>query len=346
MPFVKLDTGMLDSSLWIAPVERDVFLTALMMAVPFELPAPAEQLDVRTMTPTGFVVPAGWYGLVPAAGPGIVRRAIVDQEAGLAALEHLGAPDGESRSGAFEGRRLVRIDGGYLVLNYMAYRERDYTAAERAKRYRDTKKAKPARPRTKPSHRDDVASHRNVTQADADAEADAEAKAGSNTPQGEVAREDAPPQQPARSLTLTGTETATAEDAFGVMARSEVWAWFLRYYGGAGGTRKADVTRQLEALTDLGVTWKGGTLRASADRIAAKCQEMIGGIPVREPDAAIAILLTKLADTSDGSPPGAAEGATTKAEELAHAARLPASGSKPVAVESIVRTLQQRAEVA
>ena len=54
----------------------------------------------------------------------------------MAALERLGSPEPGSRSSSFDGRRLIRIDGGYLVLNYMAYRDKDHTAAERMRRMR------------------------------------------------------------------------------------------------------------------------------------------------------------------------------------------------------------------
>ncbi len=91
------------------------------------------------MEATGFVVPAGWYGWIAAAGPGIVKRAGMDCEAGLAALERLGAPEPHSRTPDFEGRRLVRVRGGYVALNYALYREKDYTAADRSKRYRERK---------------------------------------------------------------------------------------------------------------------------------------------------------------------------------------------------------------
>ena len=136
MAFVKLDTGILDSTLWIERECREVFITALLLAEPFELRTPTEQLEVRRLEATGFVVPIGWYGMVNAAGVGIVRRALVDPELGMLALERLGAPDLESRSQDFEGRRLVRVDGGYIVLNFMKYRDRDYTSAERSRRYR------------------------------------------------------------------------------------------------------------------------------------------------------------------------------------------------------------------
>jgi hypothetical protein len=61
----------------------------------------------------------------------------MDMEEGLSALERLGSQDKESRSHAFEGRRLVRVDGGYIVLNFQVYRERDHTSADRSRRYRE-----------------------------------------------------------------------------------------------------------------------------------------------------------------------------------------------------------------
>src|SRR5207245_2482798 len=46
----------------------------------------------------------------------------------------------DSRSDAHGGRRLIRIDGGYLVLNFIAYRDRDYTGATRQKAWRERTK--------------------------------------------------------------------------------------------------------------------------------------------------------------------------------------------------------------
>ena len=65
----------------------------------------------------------------------------MEVEAGLAALERLGRPELDSRTPDFEGRRMVRVAGGYLVLNYMLYRDKDHGAAERMRVYR-AKKAK------------------------------------------------------------------------------------------------------------------------------------------------------------------------------------------------------------
>lgn len=142
MPFVKLDCGILDSTLWAEKDGRDVFLTALLMATPHEVKEPMPQIEVRTLKLTGWEVPAGWYGLVAAAGLGIIIRAQVEREAGMAALEALGSPEPDSRSHDFEGRRLVRVDGGYVVLNFMRYRDYDYGAAGRMKLLRQRKKAK------------------------------------------------------------------------------------------------------------------------------------------------------------------------------------------------------------
>lgn len=144
MSFVKLDCGILNSTLWIERGPRDIFITALLMAEPREILEPMPQLraGVDCIEETGFVVPPGWYGFVPASGPGIVRMAMTLNDEGLAALISLGEPDPESRSHDFEGRRLIRVDGGYIVLNYIAYREKDATTADRSKRWRERQKQK------------------------------------------------------------------------------------------------------------------------------------------------------------------------------------------------------------
>lgn len=141
MPFVKLDVGILNSTLWFERAQREIFITALLMAEPEELREPLPQLEVREIKETGFVVPPGWYGFVRAASTGIIHRALMELDQGLDALESLGCPDPQSRSSEFEGRRLVRVNGGFVILNYIKYRDRDYTAAERQKRFRERKKA-------------------------------------------------------------------------------------------------------------------------------------------------------------------------------------------------------------
>jgi hypothetical protein len=69
---------------------------------------------------------------------------------------------------------LVRVDGGFLVLNFMKYRDKDHTAAERQARLRARRKGESVTA----LHRDVTAlrtvTARYVTHADADADADAE----------------------------------------------------------------------------------------------------------------------------------------------------------------------------
>ena len=154
MPFVKLDCDMLESSLWDWTPERHIFITALLMAKPFELKEPQPQLEADSLNPTRWIVPPGKYGMVNASGVALIKKALtlshvdcleggVDVKDALAALNALGQPDEDSRSQAFDGRRLVRIDGGYIVLNYQRFRDKDHTATERKKlqRQRDVAKA-------------------------------------------------------------------------------------------------------------------------------------------------------------------------------------------------------------
>ena len=130
MPFVKLDCGLLDSSLWIDRNLRDVFITALLMAEPKEFSEPQRQIEVDTLNFTDFVAPPEWYGFCPAAGSGIVRRALVEPTAGMEALKQLGSADPESRNKKFDGRRMIRVNGGFLILNYMDFRDQDYTNSD------------------------------------------------------------------------------------------------------------------------------------------------------------------------------------------------------------------------
>lgn len=141
MSYVKLECDILNSTLWFQRTAREAFITSLLMAVPYELRESAPQIAVDSLEPTGWVVPAGWYGFVASSAIGILRRAgIEDYDAGMAALMLLGSPEKESRSQDFDGRRMVRIDGGYLILNYIKYRLRDGSSAARSRRWRDRQK--------------------------------------------------------------------------------------------------------------------------------------------------------------------------------------------------------------
>lgn len=142
MPFIKLDCGILHSSLWPDTDARNIFITALLMAIPHEVVEPIPQINTDNLDNTGWEVPPGWYGWVEAAGPGIAHMCgIDDKEIYIPALYRLASPDPDSRSAAHEGRRMVRVDGGFIILNFMVYRDKDHTSAERQKRYRERKKA-------------------------------------------------------------------------------------------------------------------------------------------------------------------------------------------------------------
>ena len=144
LPFVKLDTRILQSTLWFERDARELFITALLMAEPREILEPVPQLKVDAIEETGFTVPPGWYGFVPAAGVGIIRQAGIDRDPGIKALTELGSPDKESRSSEYGGRRLVRVNGGYVILNYIKYRERDVTSADRNRRWRQKQREEKA----------------------------------------------------------------------------------------------------------------------------------------------------------------------------------------------------------
>jgi hypothetical protein len=157
---------MLDSSLWVDRLAREIFITALLMAEPIELREPMVVLSSAGVPAIHFKeVPPGWYGFVPAAGPGIIRRAGIEDKSAKIALDRLGEPDYQSRNPDWSGRRMVRVAGGFIILNFDKYRTKDHTAAERARRYRERQASRvtsvASRKRT-----------RNVTQAEAEAEAE------------------------------------------------------------------------------------------------------------------------------------------------------------------------------
>lgn len=179
MAYVKLDCGMLDSSIWVDREAREVFITALLMAVPHVVDEPTPTLKVGRLEVDEFVVPPGRYGFVAAASTGIIHRSGVGVEAGMAALERLASADPESRCPDFDGRRIVRVDGGFIVLGYARHRDRDETAAERQRRWR-------ARQAEDVSRRDVTAPRRYITHVDVDVDVDVEKNP--QPPTGEVER--------------------------------------------------------------------------------------------------------------------------------------------------------------
>ncbi len=116
MPFVKLDCGIIHSSLW------------------------AESSDTKICWITLLLL-ADQNGFVRAAPSAIAREAGIPAEVARKAISLFCSPDNESRSPENQGKRIERVEGGFHVLNYEKYRERDYTNAERQKRWRESQKS-------------------------------------------------------------------------------------------------------------------------------------------------------------------------------------------------------------
>ena len=111
-------------------------------------------------------------GRVLVSVPGLADAARVPLEDTVASLAKLSSPDEWSRTKQHEGRRIEEIDGGWLLLNYMKYREqRD--ADERRMKVRDAVQR----------HREKKAREVAVTAGKHNAEAEAEAeKVGREAP--------------------------------------------------------------------------------------------------------------------------------------------------------------------
>lgn len=123
MPYTKLDTTLIHSTVWREPhTTRIVWITMLAMA--------------------------NKHGEVFASVPGLADAARVTKPETRAALDCFLAPDPDSRTRAHDGRRIEVIDGGWFILNYDEHRrrgdieERKRLAAERARRYRAGKRAR------------------------------------------------------------------------------------------------------------------------------------------------------------------------------------------------------------
>ena len=78
-------------------------------------------------------------GVVNASVPGLAHRAGVSLKEVEEALEKFMEPDPYSRSSENEGRRIERVDGGWLILNYAKYRAK-YSEEDR-REYKRVKQA-------------------------------------------------------------------------------------------------------------------------------------------------------------------------------------------------------------
>jgi hypothetical protein len=110
--FTKLVPGICDSSIWEEPLAtRVVWITCL--------------------------AKSDYSGLVACSKSGLERAAnLNDHDAFEAALKSLIEDDPDSRTPDYGGRRIERVDGGYQILNYAKYRERQYSPNPDAVRQR------------------------------------------------------------------------------------------------------------------------------------------------------------------------------------------------------------------
>jgi hypothetical protein len=129
MGFTKLDEGILRSSIMAEPAETFKAFIAILAST----------------DPDGIARISSTF----LAGACYLPIEIVDK-----AIETLEAPDPRSRTLGDEGRRIHRVDGGYLVINYQKYREfspnegnPDSPGAIRSRRWREKKQKNVTEPR-------------------------------------------------------------------------------------------------------------------------------------------------------------------------------------------------------
>ena len=99
MSFVKLDSGIVNSTLWVQP--HDVLRVWVW-----------------------FLSQADQHGVVRTAAPSLAHSCMVPLDRTREILELLESPDPDSRSEKNEGRRIRKIDGGWQVVIYETYRAR------------------------------------------------------------------------------------------------------------------------------------------------------------------------------------------------------------------------------
>lgn len=109
--WIKLHSGLTESSVWEEPYHVRIVWTAMMAKCTLS-------------------------GIVSASESAIHRMANVTVAEAEDALRVLSSPDPKSKSQEFEGRRIERVNGGYRLLNYFNYRE-SKTPDEKAKYMRE-----------------------------------------------------------------------------------------------------------------------------------------------------------------------------------------------------------------
>lgn len=99
MSYAKLFSSITESSLWSASKETRLLFVSMLAR-------------------------ANAVGFVEASVPGLARISNLTREETEAALNELMAPDPDDKSGNNEGRRIVKMEGGWGIVNYEVYRNR------------------------------------------------------------------------------------------------------------------------------------------------------------------------------------------------------------------------------
>jgi len=140
-------------------------------------------------------------GFIAASLPGLADASRVTMEQCQDALAHLAAPDPYSRTKAHEGRRIQESEGGWMLLNYLKYRELQ-SKDERRIAVRDAVSRHRARNHVK----SDVINGKQSKHI-AEAEAEAKAEAGTATTQA----------RPGNGVVRTGTALRRFEEVVGYL---------------------------------------------------------------------------------------------------------------------------------
>jgi len=209
-------------------------------------------------------------GLVAASSDGIARRANVTEEQCEGALAVLEAQDPKSKSKAHRGRRIRRVDGGWLILNYLRYRELRTAAqvaeAERKANYRKSKRLNV----NDSGHVPGVPGSPNASGA--------EAKAKGRSRKSEK------------------------RDAGASAPRAELPPAAVQLLQCVALTKQAAVEVEMRQLLNGGLPRAGGVIRADSSRLESKCAETLARTQVTMVRNLWAYTLQKLGDVSDDSP--------------------------------------------
>lgn len=72
-------------------------------------------------------------GFVSCSIPGLIRAVNITQDEFKQGIKTLESPDSYSRTPDFDGRRIEKVDGGWIVLNFLKYREHSEIIKEQTK---------------------------------------------------------------------------------------------------------------------------------------------------------------------------------------------------------------------